>query len=81
MADKMIERLEAIIHRVDDIDRMLCEDSIVSDVSKLTALNKERASLAEVYEAYLNYKKMMNDLQDAEIMANDSDPEISEFAK
>ena len=81
MADKMIERLEAIIHRVDDSDRMLCEDSIVSDVSKLTALNKERASLAEVYEAYLNYKKMINDLQDAEIMANDSDPEISEFAK
>ena len=81
MADKMIERLEAIVHRVDDIDRMLCEDSIVSDVSKLTALNKERAGLAEVYETYLNYKKMMNDLQDAEIMANDSDPEISEFAK
>ena len=34
MADKMIERLEAIINWVDDIDRMLCEDSIVSDVSK-----------------------------------------------
>ena len=81
MADKMIERLEAIINRVDDIDRMLCEDSIVSDVSKLTSLNKERASLAEVYEAYLNYKKMMSDLQDAEVMAYDSDPEISEFAK
>ena len=81
MADKMIERLEAIVHRVDDIDRMLCEDSIVSDVSKLTSLNKERASLAEVYEAYLNYKKMMSDLQDAEVMAYDSDPEISEFAK
>ena len=81
MADKMIERLDAIINRVDDIDRMLCEDSIVSDVSKLTSLNKERASLAEVYEAYLNYKKMMSDLQDAEVMAYDSDPEISEFAK
>ena len=81
MADKMIERLDAIINRVDDIDRMLCEDSIVSDVSKLTSLNKERAGLAEVYEAYLKYKRMMSDLQDAEIMANDSDPEISEFAK
>lgn len=81
MADKMIERLEAILNRVDDIDKMLCEDSIVSDVSKLTALNKERAGLAEVYEAYLNYKRMISDLSDAEIMANDSDPEISEFAK
>ncbi len=81
MADKMIERLEAILVRVDDIDRMLCEDSIVSDVSKLTSLNKERAGLAEVYETYLKYKRMISDLQDAEIMANDSDPEISEFAK
>ena len=81
MADKMIERLEAIINRVDDIDKMLCEDSIVSDVSKLTSLNKERAGLAEVYEAYLNYKKMVSDLKDAELMAYDSDPEISEFAK
>ena len=81
MADKMIERLEAIVNRVDDIDKMLCEDSIVSDVSKLTSLNKERAGLAEVYEAYLNYKKMVSDLKDAELMAYDSDPEISEFAK
>ena len=81
MADKMIERLEAILVRVDDIDKMLCEDSIVSDVSKLTALNKERAGLAEVYETYIKYKKMLSDLADSEIMANDSDPEISEFAK
>ena len=28
MADKMIERLEAIINRVDDIDKMLCEKGI-----------------------------------------------------
>jgi peptide chain release factor 1 len=81
MEDKMIERLEAILVRVDDIDKLLCEDSIVSDVAKLTSLNKERANLSEPYEAYLKYKKMMADLKDAEIMAGDSDPEISEFAK
>ena len=81
MEDKMIERLEAILVRVDEIDKLLCEDEIVSDVKKLTALNKERASLSEVHDAYLKYKKMMSDLNDSIVMSQDADPEISEFAK
>ena len=56
MADKMIERLEAMVQRVNDIDSMLCEESIVSDVKKLTSLNKERASLQDAVEEYLMYK-------------------------
>ena len=81
MADKMIERLEAMSQRVIDIDNMLCEESIVSDVKKLTALNKERASLTEAVEEYAVYKKELQDLQDAEIMVNEPDEEIQMFAK
>lgn len=40
MADKMLERLEAMRKRVEDIDRLLCDENIVSDVAKLTDLNK-----------------------------------------
>lgn len=81
MADKMIERLEAMSKRIDDIDRLLCDENIVSDVAKLTDLNKERASLIEPVEEYLQYKKWMQDLRDAEIMVNEPDEEISAFAK
>ena len=81
MADKMIERLEAMSQRVIDIDSMLCEESIASDVKKLTALNKERASLTDAVEEYAVYKKEMQDLKDAEVMVNEPDEEIQMFAK
>ena len=66
MADKMIERLEAMVQRVNDIDAMLCEESIVSDVRKLTSLNKERASLNDAVEEYLA------------VMEDEKNPKISE---
>ncbi|MDD6249747.1 MAG: peptide chain release factor 1 [Bacilli bacterium] len=79
--DRMIDRLEAMVKRQHEIDELLCSEEIMQDVSKLTALNKERASLEEAVEQYLVYKKVNSDLEDAKIMASDSDPEISEFAK
>ena len=79
--DKMLDRLEAMEKRCDEIDQLLCDEKVVSNVEKLTALNKERANSTEVVEAYKQYKKMLSDLEDAQIMAGDSDPEIAEFAK
>jgi peptide chain release factor 1 len=79
--DRMLLRLEAMKNRCDEIDRLLCDENVVSDVSKLTALSKEKASMVDVVEEYVNYKKMVSDLADAEIMAGDADPEIAEFAK
>ena len=81
MADKMIERLEAMSQRVIDIDNLLCEEETASDVKKLTSLNKERASLIEAVEVYSQYKKDLQDLKDAEIMVNEEDEEIVNFAK
>ena len=81
MADKMIERLEAMSQRVIDIDNLLCEEETASDVKKLTSLNKERASLIEAVEVYAQYKKDLQDLKDAEIMVNEDDAEIVNFAK
>ncbi|MDD6302655.1 MAG: peptide chain release factor 1 [Bacillales bacterium] len=77
----MLDRLEAMLLRIEEIDRLLCEDEIVSDITKLTALNKERASLQEPVDAYKKYKKMDEDLKDALVMVNDPDPEIEEFAR
>lgn len=81
MVDKMLDRLEAMEKRCEEIDQLLCEEDVVSNVEKLTALNKERAGMTEVVEAYKKYKKMVSDMNDSEIMAGDSDPEIAEFAK
>ena len=79
--DKMIERLEAMEKRLVEIDDLLCQDNIVSDIAKMTELNKERASLEEPVLEYKKYKKYLEEIEDSKIMEEDEDPEIALFAK
>lgn len=77
----MIDRLEAMEKRLKDIDEMLCDEKTASDVAKLTSLNKERASLEDPVFEYGKYKKILSDLDDANLMQHDEDEEIALFAK
>ena len=79
--DKMIERLSAMEKRLNEIDNLLCDENIASDIARLTSLNKERATLEAPVLEFQNYKRMEQDLQDAMIMQYDEDPEIVVFAK
>lgn len=75
----MIERLEIIAHRYEEINNMLMQPEIISDIKKTLELTKEQSSLSETYETYQEYKKILNAIKDAEEMLDD--PEMGEFAK
>ena len=77
----MIERLEAMERRLKEIDDALCRDDIVSDIERMTELNKERAGLEEPVAKFSEYRKMISDIEDSKIMEADDDPEIVAFAK
>ena len=79
--DKMIERLETMEKRINEIDTLLGDENVGNDIAKLTSLNKERAALEKPVEEYIRYKKIQSDLSDANIMQHDEDPEIAAFAK
>ena len=79
--DKMIERLDVMEKRQNEIDELLADENVGSDIAKLTSLNKERAQLEEAVSEYQKYKKTLADLNDAIIMQHDEDPEIVAFAK
>ena len=79
--DKMIERLEAMKKRLVEIDDLLCQDDIVTNISKMTELNKERATLEEPVEKYNEYCAILQDIEDSKLMELDDDPDIVAFAK
>ena len=79
--DKMIERLEAMKRRLIEIDDLLCQDDIVTNISKMTELNKERATLEEPVEKYNEYCAILQDIEDSKLMELDDDPDIVAFAK
>lgn len=74
----MIERLENIEKRYNELMKMLSDPIVLSDIKKTMELSKEQASLKENYEAYQEYKKVINNIDDAKALMKD--PEMSEFA-
>lgn len=74
----MIERLENIEKRYNELIEMLSDPTILSDIKKTMELSKEQASLKENYEAYQEYKKVISNINDAKALMKD--PEMSEFA-
>ena len=54
MEESMRKRLEAVKTRCEEIDRDLGDPAIMNNVGLITELSKERSSLSEAYEGYLD---------------------------
>ena len=81
MEESMRKRLEVVKTRCEEIDRDLSDPAIMNNVALITELSKERSSLSEAYEGYLEYLKAESDLKDADDIINSGDPELAEMMK
>ena len=75
----MINRLEAIKKRYDEISNELSNPEVVSDIKKMTELSKEQRRLTPIVEIYKKYREALSDIETAKEMTKD--PEMQEFAK
>ncbi len=75
----MIERLNSIEQRYNQISTELLDPANIVDIKKMTELSKEQSSIKEAYEAYQEYKKILEDIEAAREMLKDE--EMGEFAK
>jgi len=77
----MIDKLEAIKARFEDLGVALSNPEIVSDNRKFSAMSKEYRSLEEIVQSYETYKRLLGDLEFNKEALNDNDPELRELAK
>ena len=75
----MINRLEAILKRYNEIKEELSSPEIVSDIKRMTELSKEQTRLEKTVSIYKEYKQVMEDIEAAKEMLKDKD--MAEFAK
>ena len=75
----MIERLEIIKKRYDELNAMLLDPEILKDVKKTTELSKEAKELEAPVNAYAKLLQINSDMDAAKEMSKD--PEMGEFAK
>ena len=75
----MIERLETIEKKYNDITEELMKPDVLSDINKTLKLNKELSDLKESYDAYQLLKKIDNDIEADKMVVDD--PELGEMVK
>ncbi len=78
----MLSKLEAIYAHYKELELLISSPEIVSDRNKFMKLNKEYSDLEEIVGAYFKYKNAIDSIEEAkEILKNEKDKELKEFAK
>ena len=75
----MIERLDAIEKKYQEIQENLTSPEVYSDMNKMKALSKEAADLEDTVVTYRKYKKVLSGIEDTKEMVKD--PEMAEIAR
>lgn len=75
----MLEKLEAIKIRFDEVSKLIVQPEIIADMKQYVQLNKEYKDLEPIIEAHKNYKNLLSNIENAKDMLKDE--EMKEMAK
>ncbi len=77
-----IDKMAALEARYDEVSGMLGQSEIIAKRSEFTRLSKEHSDLAELVDAWRDYRKLVSDLEGArELVEGESDAEMRELAR
>ncbi|MBI5746580.1 MAG: peptide chain release factor 1, partial [Nitrospirae bacterium] len=79
----MFQRLESIAGRYEEINLLLSDPKVISNIGELQRLAKEQSDLQKVMEKYDKYKDLLRNIEETEGILNDpdADKEFSELAR
>ena len=78
----MIEKLEKIFQRYDEVSKLMSDPVIAADQQKSRDLGKEFYTLETIVKAGLRYKKVYNDLNGSkDLLDSAGDPELKALAQ
>ena len=75
----MLDKLEAIKNRFDEVSELIVDPNIISDMKQYIQLNKEYKDLQPIIESYHEYKNILSNIENAKEMLKDD--EMKEMAK
>src|SRR5262245_22243149 len=78
----MFDKLTGIEARYEEVDRLLADPAVLNEYNKVTELAQERASLEPIVDAYRQYKKARQELDEARTLSEaESDAELRTLAE
>ena len=78
----MLEKIEIIKQRFDEVSDLIIQPDIISDQKRYIKISKEYKDLKKILDRGQLYKTLMSNIEEAqEIIADGSDSEMVEMAK
>ena len=78
----MINKLEAIKERFEEVGQLIVQPDAMADMKQFSKLSKEYSDLEKIVDQYHKYKKILDGLKSAKsILETEKDPEFREMAK
>ena len=74
-------RLDGFQERFEELAALLAEPDVIADQARFRDYSREYAELEPLIEAWRSYRRTEDDLEAAEQMREDSDPEMRELAE
>lgn len=78
----MIDKLEEIAHRFEEVGQLIVQPDVMSDMSNYTKLSKEYSDLEKIVIQFTTYKNVLANIDSAKaVLDTEKDPEFREMAK
>lgn len=80
MKASLLNKLDTIQDRFEELTALLGDAEVISDQTRFRAYSREYAEVEPVAAAYQQWRKVMADLEGAQALLKDSDPDMREMA-
>ncbi len=78
----MLDKLEAIRQRYDNVNEELMQPDVMSDLKRYKSLNKEYKDLGKIVVEYRNYQQVLSNIENArQVVSTEKDEDFREMAK
>jgi peptide chain release factor 1 len=81
LSDSMTAKLSGLTDRYDEVAALLADPEVMGNRDQFTALSKEYAEIDPVIGCFRKYEALSRELEEAQVLARDDDPEMRELAE
>src|SRR4029077_2755414 len=79
--DNMIDRLETLAKRYDELEALLSQQGAADNPREFARRARERSTIEEVVARFRDWRRLADDVAEAEKLAQDSDPDMRELGR
>ncbi|MBW7885146.1 MAG: peptide chain release factor 1 [Caldilineaceae bacterium] len=77
----MLAQVAKVAARYDDLTHQMADPAVAADFTRLNEIDRERQEIEELAQTYQRYRSVQRQLQESQLLLDDSDPGLRELAE